>query len=381
MLLHLQSVPDQLPDRERRSERAGGPTVPPGRARILLGAARYNHCVITLVLATEHGLFIARHALDWTVERHLDGRGVYCIAVDAFAPSHVYCGTMGDGLWRSDDMGHSWEPAGSGIPHPAITSATVSATEQEQDLGVVYAGTEPSGVFRSTDGGSTWSGMPALLALPSKPTWSFPPRPDTNHVRWIEADPVLPGRLYVAIEAGALVRTSDGGRTWEDRVPTGPYDTHTAATHRLAPGRVYSSAGDGYFETHDAGRTWTRRVEGLEQRYLVGVAVHQEDPESVLVSCADGPWTAYDPPQAEAYIYHRSARRDWHLAMEGFAAAQGTSVSQLTTHPDAPQMVYAANNRGVFHTHDAGRRWHHLEIAWPEGALIDGVHALAVIVE
>jgi len=50
--------------------------------------------------------------------------------------------------------------------------------------------------------------------------------------------------------------TFDDGRTWRDRVRGGPYDTHTAVTHPLAPGRIYSAAGDGYFESTDAGGSW-----------------------------------------------------------------------------------------------------------------------------
>jgi len=80
---------------------------------------------------------------------------------------------------------------------------------------------------------------------PSSRTWSFPPRPDTHHVRWIEPSRTHPGEVFVAIEAGALVRTRDGGQTWLDRAPGGPIDTHTAATHLLAPNRVYSAAGMG----------------------------------------------------------------------------------------------------------------------------------------
>jgi photosystem II stability/assembly factor-like uncharacterized protein len=335
--------------------------------------------VTTFLLTTERGLWIARHALDWTIEHHLERRSAECLAVDPLVPSRVYCGTDGDGLWVSDDGGRSWEAAGPGITHRTVTSVAVSATETDNGAGAVYAGTEPSALFRSADGGSSWTAMPGLLSLPSKSTWSFPPRPDTHHVRWIEADPVATGRLYVAIEAGALVRTPDGGRTWEDRVPTGPYDTHTAATHRLAPNRVYAAAGDGYFESRDAGRTWTRRLEGLEQDYLVGIAVHQEDPETVLVSCAEGPWSAYDPARAETYVYRRSAHHAWHAAMEGLPAPKGTSVNRFAVHPDAPAIVYAANNRGVYHSHDGGRRWHRLEIPWPDGALDDGVAALGAL--
>lgn len=337
--------------------------------------------MITLFVATEQGLLIARHALDWTVERHLDGRSVECIALDPFTPSRVCCGTLSDRVWRSDNGGKSWDTAGPGITHSRVMSLAASAVESEDGVGIVYAGTEPSGVFRSVDGGASWTEQPALLALRSRPTWSFPPRPETHHVRWIEADPVVPGRLYVAIEAGALVRTPDGGRTWEDRVSSGPYDTHTAATHRLAPDRVYAAAGDGYFESHDAGRRWTRHMDGLRHRYLVGIAVDQEEPDTVLVSCADGPWSAYDPPHAEAYVYRRSGQRPWHVAMEGLPDAQGTSVARFAAHPDSPAAVYAANNHGVYHSADAGRKWAALDIPWPQGALDGGVEALAVLIE
>ena len=337
--------------------------------------------MLTLFVATEQGLLVARHALDWSVEQHLQRRAVECVAVDPLLPSRIYCGTLGHGVWRSDDGGRSWEEAGPGITHRVVMSIAVSATESEDGDAVVYAGTEPSGVFRSADGGASWTESRGLLALPSKTTWSFPPRPETHHVRWIEPDPVTTGRVYVAIEAGALVRTPDGGRTWEDRVPTGPYDTHTAATHRLAPARVYSAAGDGYFESLDGGGTWSRPMGGLRHRYVVGIAVAQEDPDAVIVSCADGPWSAYDPPHAEAYVYRRSGRDAWHVAMEGLPAAEGTAVSRFAAHPDAPGTLYAANNHGVYHTTDAGRRWTALNIPWPHAALDGGVEALAARVE
>ncbi|HEX6819767.1 MAG TPA: glycosyl hydrolase, partial [Ktedonobacterales bacterium] len=164
----------------------------------------------------------------------------YCLAVDPQRPELVYCGTFSDGMWRSRDAGVTWEPASDGITQPAIQSVAVSATERVNGHGVVFAGTEPSALFRSEDAGATWRELSALRRLPSAPTWSFPPRPYTSHVRWITPDPLVPGRIFVAIEAGALVRSLDGGETWEDRTPESPYDTHTLLMHRLAPDRLYS---------------------------------------------------------------------------------------------------------------------------------------------
>lgn len=331
--------------------------------------------MISLVIATEPALLIARRATQWAVEEHLQGRSPECVAVDPQYPARVYCGTWGNGLWRSDDAGESWDPVGSGISHAEISAVAVSPAER----GVVYAGTEPSAVFRSKSGGETWNELSGLRALPSSQSWAFPPRPETHHVRWIETDPAAAGRVFVAIEAGALVRTLDGGRTWLDRVRGGPIDTHSAATHTMAPGRVYSAAGDGYFESEDAGESWSRQVDGLRHRYLVGVAVDPADPDAVIVSAATGPFVAYSPRRAEAYVYRKTGRSQFGLAMEGLPDGQGTIASRFAPHPDKPGVIYAANNHGLFRTADAGQSWKALEIPWPQRAFAHGVDALACL--
>src|SRR6202047_3362940 len=240
--------------------------------------------MVGIVIVTRAALLIARRASTWTVDEHLAGLSPGCVAVDLGSPAQVYCGTARAGLFRSRDCGRNWEPVGRGIDHLMVTAVDVGHAEQADGFGVVYAGTEPSAVFRSDNGGDSWVDLAGLRALPSADTWSFPPRPQTHHVRRIEADVSVADRAFVAIEAGALVRTFDGGRTWRDRVRGGPYDTHTAATHPLAPGRIYSAAGDGYYESTDAADSWSSPENGLKHRCLVGVGVDAAGPDTVIVA-------------------------------------------------------------------------------------------------
>jgi photosystem II stability/assembly factor-like uncharacterized protein len=262
-----------------------------------------------------------------------------------------------------------------------LTAVDVSQPEQADGFGIVYAGTEPSAVYRSENGGESWADLAGLRALPSADTWSFPPRPHTHHVRWIAADESVADRVFVAIEAGALVRTFDGGRTWRDRVHGGPYDTHTAVTHRLSPGRIYSAAGDGYFESTDAGDTWRSIEEGLKHLYLVSVAVDPANPDTVIVSATDGPGSAYWSQQAKAYIYRKTGSNRWEQAMSGLPEAAGTTASRFATYAGEPGVIYAGNNRGLFKSDDAGQSWKALDLAWPEPGLADGVQALACLPE
>jgi hypothetical protein len=93
----------------------------------------------------------------------------------------------------------------------------------------------------------------------------FPPRPWTSHVRWIESDANIPDYIFVAIEAGALIQSHDGGKTRIDRVEKGPYDTRILVTHQMAPERLYSAAGDGYFESFDYGESWKSSNDGYNE--------------------------------------------------------------------------------------------------------------------
>src|ERR1700747_382948 len=335
--------------------------------------------MVGIVVVTRAALLIARRASTWTIDEHLGGRSPECVAVDLRRPTQLYCGTARAGLFRSRDSGRNWEPVGSGIDHPMVTAVDVAHAEQTDGFGIVYAGPEPSAVYRSDNGGDSWVDLSGLRALPSSNKWSFPPRPAKHHVRWIEGDESGADRVFVAIEAGALVRTFDGGRTWRDRVRGGPYDTHTARTHPLAPGRIYSAAGDGYYESTDAGDSWSSPEDGLKHRYLVGVAVDPADPDTVIVSATDGPGSAYSPRGAEAYVYRKTGLKGWEQAMSSLPEAKGTTVSRFATHADEPGVVYAANNRGLFRSGDVGRNWKALDLPWPEPGLADGVEALACL--
>jgi hypothetical protein len=130
-----------------------------------------------IAVITRSALLIARRASTWTVEEQLGGRSPDCVAVDPRAPTRVYCGTAGAGLFRSHDSGRTWEPVGPGIEHDTITAVAVSNAERAEAFGIVYAGTEPSAVFRSDTGGDGWVDLAGLRALPSADTWSFPHGP------------------------------------------------------------------------------------------------------------------------------------------------------------------------------------------------------------
>ncbi|MGE3510157.1 MAG: WD40/YVTN/BNR-like repeat-containing protein, partial [Vicinamibacterales bacterium] len=228
------------------------------------------------------------------------------------------------------------------------------ASPVEQD--VVCVGTEPSEVWRSTDAGATWGQTSRLGTLPSSSEWSFPPRPETHHVRWIASHPLESQRLWVAIEAGALVSTVDGGRTWRDRVPGGPRDTHELAVHRDAPDVLRVSAGDGYFESGDGGDTWRSPSAGLDVGYLRSVAIDPGEPDVVVVSASSGPHTAYVAGRSDGRLYRRRTHERWERVRDGWPEAPGT-IAPLLSAGAKPGEMWAADERGVHRSDDGGNSW------------------------
>ena len=334
--------------------------------------------MIILLVAMERLLLVVRSTPSgWQTFEKLRGTSPQCVAFDPVQADVCYCATFGDGLWKSTDSGNNWQPVGKGISHKKVMSVSVSQSERVGGNGVVYAGTEPSALFRSEDGGSTWREQKGLSALPSSSGWSFPPRPHTNHVRWIALDPFLSGQIYVCIEAGALVRSSDGGQTWTDKVPGGPFDTHTLMTHPHAKDRLYSSAGDGYFESLDRGKSWKRPMTGLRHHYLYGLAVDSADPDTVVVSASSGPYEAHSPEAAESFVYREINGEDWKLSQKGLES-EGTIVSMLAANPKEHGEFFAANNKGVFASSDSGVSWDPLGIEWPKSYLAQHPWGIAV---
>lgn len=309
---------------------------------------------------------------DWQVRTTLTDHDLESVAASPERGERVLVATFDAGLHRSTDGGESFDRSGDWM-EPFVTA--VAASPRDPD--VWWAGTEPSRVYRSGDGGRSWTERPGLTALESAEEWSFPPRPYTHHVRWIEPDPCDPNRLYVGVEAGALVRSDDGGETWIDRPESAPGDPHSLATHPQDPEGVWMAAGEGCARSEDGGDTWTFYRDGLDHRYAWSVAVDPGDPETVLVSAASGPRSAHRAP-GESYVYRRTGDGPWkRIGDEALPTGEGVLRSVLAT--DGPGEFYALNNRGLFHSSDAGRSWSPLDLDWPAGPTDQPPRGLAVV--
>ena len=112
--------------------------------------------------------------------------------------AHTIClGTIGSGIWRSEDGGQSWANIRDGIWND---SNIYSLTADPTDSRVIYAGTQ-EGIFRSDDRAVSFRKLEGPL--------------DNYQVWAIAVDPSDPTTVMAGCGPSAFFRTRDAGRTWE----------------------------------------------------------------------------------------------------------------------------------------------------------------------
>jgi photosystem II stability/assembly factor-like uncharacterized protein len=307
-----------------------------------------------LYAATGDGIArIDESAGSWTAALTLEGSGAQCLAVDPADPAIVYAGLRSNGVRRCTDGGRTWTDCG--LPESEVFSLAVSAAD-----GAVYAGCEPSALFRSDDRGETWRELDALLELPSRPTWRFPPRPWTSHVRWIAPSPHDADLLLVGIELGGLMRSADGGVTWADHRPGAQRDVHSLAWHPQAPGRAYEAGGGGAAWSEDDGDTWHPADDGRDRHYSWSVAVDPADPDLWYVSASTGPFAAHGGGDPEARIFRRQGEEPWQALGGGLPDPLPAMPYALVA--TEASLFAGLSNGQIWGSADRGESWQMLDV-------------------
>ena len=175
-----------------------------------------------LVLAgTRKGLFLLRSdegRRSWQLEGPvLTGWEVMHATLDP-RNGKIYTATnnwtYGATVHRSADGGATWERAEEiGLPEESeLTLARVLHVEPGHDERTLWLGGDPGALLRSEDGGATFEMVRGLTLHPTRDRWN--PGAGGMCCHSISLDPSEPSRIYAAISAAGGFRTDDGGETW-----------------------------------------------------------------------------------------------------------------------------------------------------------------------
>lgn len=288
---------------------------------------------------------------------------VQAITVHPANPDVVYLGTN-HGPYRTIDRGERWERLGFPADGPEVWSIFV----RPDDPRVLYAGTSPVGVYRSDDGGDTWRRLPRAIQ-PDRIKMGFACR-----VMRFAMDPARPAEVYAALEVGGVMRTLDGGESWQDCTASllelaerphlksrigsdsdneGMLDGHALCVSAAAPGTVFLAVRMGLFRSVDRGLTWHDIEVGRFSPLTYGrdIRVSPHDPR-LLYACLSPAARSQD-----GSLYRSGDLGQTWTRFDHGVKADSTMMA-VALHPRDPDQVYCVSRFGqVFGTQDGGRTW------------------------
>jgi photosystem II stability/assembly factor-like uncharacterized protein len=334
--------------------------------------------------------------LQWRDVGPMRGGRTYAVAGNAAQPDTFYMGSVGGGMWKTENSGRTWVPiaddAVTGIPIGSIGAIAVAPS----DPNIVYVGTgEPDirsqhsygiGLFKSTDAGKTWHSIGLA---------------ETRQIGRILVDPADPNRVYVAAlghvykanpERG-VYRSADGGAHWKKILvdakapedvgavdlaldPQNPATIYASlwATRR-PPWAVYAPSnmpGGGLYKSTDSGETWHQLTGGLPTDDFVGkigIAVAPSNPNRLYAVVDDlgtaiarpirggGAQGSAMPKPAGGIYVSDDAGATWRLVnSEQRLWGRGWYFGQISVDPANPDRAYDINT-ATYMTLDAGKTW------------------------
>jgi photosystem II stability/assembly factor-like uncharacterized protein len=220
------------------------------------------------------------------------------VAFDSSENGAMYIATAGGGVWKRTKQADStwqWTPLSDNWKNLKTSSVAVDPSHPKR----VFVGTGDFdggasaygyGVQRSTDGGQNWT----LIA--SKEL-------DGLSTRRILIDPDMPDVITVAAgrnssesRPGKLLRSDNGGNTWQEINPSTVPGAKPADWQDIKCGKkdsngkrwcyaVGASIGGEVLRTNDHGQHWDKIYPPLNSRYQqsLAVATSQKDPETIYL--------------------------------------------------------------------------------------------------
>jgi photosystem II stability/assembly factor-like uncharacterized protein len=355
-------------------------------------------CLMESGMAQEKGGQYSENLLSglhWRDVGPMRGGRSYGVAGSAKQPDTFYFGSVGGGVWKTENAGRTWFPiSDEGIPIGSIGAIAVAPSNPD----VVYVGTgEPDirsqhsygiGMYKSMDAGKTWT----HIGLEG-----------TMHIGKVVIDQTNPDRVYVAALGDVygpspdrgLYRSLDGGAHWKKVLfkasdpnnvgaidvaidPKNPRVLYASlwATRR-PPWSVYAPTnlpGGGLYESTDGGDTWKQLTGGLPTDDFVGkigVAISPSNPKRLWAVVDDigkavasplgggggqPPAGPPAPPNTGGGVYiSDDAGLTWRLVnSENRLWGRGWYFEQVAVDPANPDWAYVINT-ATYMTTDAGK--------------------------
>jgi photosystem II stability/assembly factor-like uncharacterized protein len=242
------------------------------------------------------------------------------------------------------------------------------------------AGTSEAGAAGAS-GTNGAAGAPGSGAHSWKPVWE--PKETGSTARFRGLAPVSRNTAWAAGSAGTVLRTTDGGSTWENVSPPGAGELQFRVVEAFDARRaVVLAIGEGeasrVYRTGDGGRTWTESFRNTDPKAFYDCVAFFDDRHGLAVG---------DPVDGKYRVLSTGdGGRSWRVlpsagmppALEGEASFAASGQCLVTSGPkDVWLATGGAATARVLHSGDRGLTWTAAASSVPAGDPAKGVFALA----
>lgn len=198
--------------------------------------------------------------------------------------SILWAGSASGGVWKSTDMGETWQT----FPFTEFMSLGVSDIAiSPSNRDIVYVATGDAngasslspnsiGLIKTTNGGKTWQNTNLEFYLSQQKVLSR-----------VLVDPVDSDILIVATWDG-IFKSTDGGETWDNNQPGGQF--MDMEFHPANPDIIYASTRswsgtNSIFKSEDQGESW-EQVQSVSSSVRIALSVSLIEPDNVYAIVA-----------------------------------------------------------------------------------------------
>jgi photosystem II stability/assembly factor-like uncharacterized protein len=352
---------------------------------------------VTMVLVgTRKGCFVLESDAD---RRSWKMRGPYCEGWPVFHAVHdplsgsIYAAAAsewhGAGVWRSADLGETWELSSEGLSYGEGSELRLSKVSGLTAAhGRLLAGGEGCGVFESRDGAKTWSLLSTLDGQPGRDDWNDPAKQPPGHLGLpaMLPHPDEADRFWAVIQGYGIFETTDNGGSWTPRNrglradwplenPEVGYCVHKLVMSPLDNDRLYQQNHVGMHRSDDAGQSWVEITDGLPTEFGFAAAAHPHDRDSFYVIPLD-PGHGRTMPEGKAAVWRtQDAGSSWRRLDRGLPQVdahvgvlrEGMAIDSY----DVPGLYFGTSTGQVFASADEGESWDEIASYLPAIASVE----------
>lgn len=252
-----------------------------------------------------------------------------------------------EGLWRSTDRGATWDQVPLGIDHLAVQRIARSAGDRYLYVGAIAGASQESYVDRSSDDGDTWTQSQPLRSQqdPSPFLTDLLPHPQD------------PKRLFVVARGDRLYQSTDAGDTWNAASLTASSSANGSMRLAIRPDRPDTLLAVGGYSRQNAQvlRVQLSRDGGATWSLLSGTGLPENGEAQALVALAAGTYLL-----ATGMGVYRSGDdgRSWQLLEGPLSSGDVTGFAVMASGANNnSSTVLAATGYGVFISQDGGALW------------------------